>query len=154
MNPIDPLTPLERLVFGDDAKRGPDGRPIEQGVGSPHAEEQARALAARKVVFDAWNNTLEPPTQLPAPPPPVPRFIDVRTRTPTRARLPGTSTFTHFPRGCSRGEAHGQDNIRRRSQSWRGDWFPFRCGKTGSKAVEGLPANDGQRTIRTPVNRA
>jgi hypothetical protein len=29
-----PLTPEEVLVFGADAKRGPDGRPIEMGKGS------------------------------------------------------------------------------------------------------------------------
>jgi hypothetical protein len=73
MNPIDPLTPLERLVFGDDAVRGSDGVPLETGFGSEHHDAALRAAAAREAA--AASRNIEPA-------PTVPRFIDVRTREP------------------------------------------------------------------------
>jgi hypothetical protein len=34
MKAAEPLTALEKLVFGADAKRGPDGAVLEQGIGA------------------------------------------------------------------------------------------------------------------------
>lgn len=42
------LTASEKAVFGEDAKLGSDGRPVEQGLGSPANPTHPHALALVK----------------------------------------------------------------------------------------------------------
>jgi hypothetical protein len=52
------LSSTEKMIFGHDAVRGPDGKPVEQGVGSAHAAKghphhaHAKARAAHTAAVD------------------------------------------------------------------------------------------------------
>jgi hypothetical protein len=77
MKQSDPLTPAERAVFGDQAKRGPDGKIIEAGIRWPGSSPEA-AASAQPEEWPLQQPVPEPPAPAAPAPPAEQRTIDLR----------------------------------------------------------------------------
>jgi hypothetical protein len=65
MKPSGPLTEMEKRVFGENAVRGPDGVPIERGIGSKHhaarvAKQEAAIRSGRASHMPEPSDASEP----------------------------------------------------------------------------------------------